>query len=149
MAFAGVVSEHQQPISKLVKAALHLQGEMLQPREYKLIDNGNGNYMLHLYEYPLGIDLRQLRTINRLQYVVQCWIDPSMRGVSSDAYGALCVHIDLATKIRKREDPIDEDSDDEEDTRLDLARTRRRTESSKNGENEQEPGWLSRLWNAK
>lgn len=145
--FHSLATEHRSALAKLIEQAKLLQGELLAPREYKLFDRGKGTYLLHFYDYPLGVDARQLRRMNRLQYVVQAWVDFSQRGTHAEAQGALCVQVDMspAGSQKKREVcALDTDSCDEEDE-LELTRHRRRREFAQDKPNPDE-SWFARLW---
>jgi len=104
--------------------------------------------MLHLYDYPLPVDTRQMRTMNRQQYVVTSWVDPSMHTNLTDSYGALCVHIDLGQTAQKRQDergPLRDDTDDDDDE-YELPRHRRRRTDDDKKSDERSAGWFARLW---
>lgn len=144
--FHSLPSEHRLALAKLIEQAKLLQGELLAPREYKLFDRGKGTYLLHFYDYPLGVDARQLRRINRLQYVAQAWVDFSQRGTHAEAQGALCVQVDMAPSggQKKREAPAP-DSDEDDDAELELTRHRRRSEFAQDKPNP-DASWFARLW---
>ena len=143
----GMPAKHRAAMAKLIEQANALQGGgVLSPREYKLFDMGNDVYAIYLYDFPLGIDDRQLKRVARMQYVTEAFVDFSQRGAHPESIGALCIKANLSGAGPKKRESTPPDGSDDDELELTRHRRRRQEEPAKREEEESGGGWIARLW---
>jgi len=141
---------HRRVVSSALDALLSLQGDLCQPAEAKVVVHTNGTYELQGIQYPLGVTIEHLqRLATRSSHITSVYVDFHVQG--STGRGAVCA---LVNPRRRKVDEDEEVTQREEKAtssgyvRLDDGAARRRTSEGKSSE-DNEPGWLAKLFGAK